>query len=466
MSDLTIDPLHTDIPEFDTSPDAEDVDFRGLNRELFLLRRAITGRLATLEELADGRELTAAERQARAEAAHTVDMAAADQAPARALSATETEDLQAAQTWLQEAAADPDGDADRPFTVTDAGRVAELEVHIADIEARTDKRDLSEEEVADLAASNAQLADLKRLQMLDRGRRRVELLTAHTADPVEVDAAALAEATRQLGDLETIEAGRDLTAMERRERNRLTRRLETVTERIVLLNYGLVKSYVSRFTSVTSRHDSEDYMAAGLKGLMVAIDRYDPDKGLFAQWARNPIRRAVIRELRDREYQTMGHGDFERRPDIHRARKQVMGDRTEDPTDVEIAEIADIAGVKPTQAARVLRAASLTSLHAPITGTEQDYADVLPADADVEGDVLRQMDADTLKEVIFPELHWREWMVLHLRFGLSGEREATLESIGKLLELSREAVRHVEAKAFSKVVHPILSARLLSHGRV
>src|SRR5512140_2231489 len=53
---------------------------------------------------------------------------------------------------------------------------------------------------------------------------------------------------------------------------RLRRQLDDVTAEIVKFNLGLVRSYCRRFTSNSSRDDSADFEAAGLLGLMRAID--------------------------------------------------------------------------------------------------------------------------------------------------------------------------------------------------
>jgi len=45
----------------------------------------------------------------------------------------------------------------------------------------------------------------------------------------------------------------------------------------------------------------------------------------------------------------------------------------------------------------------------------------------------------------------RERLVIELRFGLQDGRERTLEEIGKFLEVTRERIRQIEAKALKKL---------------
>jgi RNA polymerase sigma factor (sigma-70 family) len=55
----------------------------------------------------------------------------------------------------------------------------------------------------------------------------------------------------------------------------------------------------------------------------------------------------------------------------------------------------------------------------------------------------------------------REQKVLQLRFGLYGEEEHTLEETGKIIDVTRERVRQIEAKALRKLRHPSRSRKVL-----
>ena len=54
----------------------------------------------------------------------------------------------------------------------------------------------------------------------------------------------------------------------------------------------------------------------------------------------------------------------------------------------------------------------------------------------------------------------KEQRVLDLRYGLTHGEESTLEEVGNAFNLSRERIRHIEAKAIRKMKHPARS-RLL-----
>lgn len=132
--------------------------------------------------------------------------------------------------------------------------------------------------------------------------------------------------------------------------------LERVTGKIIEANRGLVVELVSRFTKKATPDKRDEYMAAGLAGLIEAIDSYDAERDNFAAWAKWPVKRAVLDAVHQVEHHTMGDRDFDKRPAVLAALAQLeQGASGATPS---IEDIADLAGASPAQVGRILSALS------------------------------------------------------------------------------------------------------------
>lgn len=72
---------------------------------------------------------------------------------------------------------------------------------------------------------------------------------------------------------------------------------------------------------------------------------------------------------------------------------------------------------------------------------------------DTSGNTIVDAELHETIRTIIGKLSAREEKVLRLRFGLDGEDEHTTEEVGKMLRVSRERIRQIEAKALRKLRH-------------
>ena len=269
-----------------------------------------------------------------------------------------------------------------------------------------------------------------------------------------------------LARISVLEGKRKLSFDASEELRRSRFLLDEVTRSIIEFNYGLVLNYVRKFTSTTTRDDSADFEAAGVVGLMRAVSSYDPTRGTkFSTWAYKPIQREILKAVRDADFKQLNPGDFEKRPEILRAVKELQNGNDEYIPTFE--QVAVQAGATLDAVKRILNAPIIESLSAPM-GDDGDMSltDMIEdPSAGVEDTALARQEIKDLEQFGLSCLDERELFVIGRRFGLDGEPPQRLSAIGSLLGLSREAVRQVEAKALSKLLHPVTRRKLVRHGR-
>ena len=101
-------------------------------------------------------------------------------------------------------------------------------------------------------------------------------------------------------------------------------------------------------------------------------------------------------------------------------------------------------------------AQDVTSLEAPVgEDQESQLGDFIPDENSLSpvDQASKQLLKDHLDEVL-KTLSDREAKVLKLRFGLEGNKQMTLEEVGKVFGVTRERIRQIEAKALRKLKHP------------
>lgn len=231
----------------------------------------------------------------------------------------------------------------------------------------------------------------------------------------------------------------------------------------------LINSNLRLVVSIARRYQGHglsllDLIQEGSLGLMRAVDKFDPSRGLkFSTYATYWIRQSVGRAIAD-------HGRTVRLP-VHlgerlsrlaRVRQQLIQRLDREPTP---EEVASEAGLTPEQVTRAEQAAltpaSLDEAHTEDgTGT---LAEVIsdPLQPSPLDEVSHTLLRDDLSEAM-SHLTPRERHILCLRYGLHGEPALTLEQIGQRLNLTRERVRQLESEALKKLRDPLLGRRL--HG--
>ncbi len=268
---------------------------------------------------------------------------------------------------------------------------------------------------------------------------------------VEVDVEI---ATTNSLDLFLRQAGR-YPLLTKEEEVQLAKRIEsgdlTAKRRMIESNLRLVVSIAKQYRG--QGVPFLDLIQEGVLGLNRAVEKFDWRRDLkFSTYATWWIRQAVQRSIANsgRTIRLPVHVSDRLRA-IERARRSLEASLGREPSEDEIASAAELS---PDAVSETLGLARKTvSMHEPV-GEEGDSE---------LGDMIADPDAGNPEELAEANLRHerlrdalarlgeRKRLILELRFGLDGQDPRNLEEIGRIVGLTRERVRQLEAEALREL---------------
>jgi RNA polymerase sigma factor (sigma-70 family) len=294
-------------------------------------------------------------------------------------------------------------------------------------------------------------ADLVRLYLNDVGKHG--LLSKNDEIRLAQTVEAAREARGELAAAERIDPSRQ------RELRRLIRAGEEATETFVTANLRLVVSIAKKY------HGAElpllDLVQEGNIGLIHAVEKFDWRRGFkFSTYATWWIRQGITRGIANsgRTVRLPIHaGELLVR--VAKARGRLEGQLHRRPTTAELA--ADL-GVDEAKVIEILRyVAEPASLSEPLRidgdGELGDIVEDTSAVSPFEAAAAALLSGEIAE--MLQVLNEREREILRLRFGLDRGQPRTLDDVGAHFNLTRERIRQIEARAMSKLRHPMQDRR-------
>jgi RNA polymerase sigma-B factor len=221
------------------------------------------------------------------------------------------------------------------------------------------------------------------------------------------------------------------------------------------LRAALVERYLPLARSIARRYARgseplDDLMQVASVGLIKALDRFDPGRGVaFSSFAVPTIAGELRRYFRDRTWAVRPPRDLQERAlAVEKSSEELTNRLGCSPTVRQIGQALELPDEDVLEAMQALRAGTATSLSVP-RGSDDEGEQTLEATIGAEDDAFAQAEHRVVYHQLARVLTARERRVVELRFN----EDMTQEEIGREVGVSQMQVSRILRQALAKLEH-------------
>lgn len=215
--------------------------------------------------------------------------------------------------------------------------------------------------------------------------------------------------------------------------------------KIVILYAGLVKSIARRAASVSGNYvDIDDLVSFGMIGLIKAVEKFDPEKGVtFETYATYRVRGEIIDYMRRNDW--VPRGVRKRAQAIEKAAEEFKSETGREPTEEELSIKLGVKKSDIAQAMSECERINLISFEEVLQDASIKERNFISEDTP-EMSLAKSELIEVLAEAI-EELPERERLVITLYY----YEELTLKEISSIMGVSESRVSQLHTRAVKKL---------------